>query len=37
MIFKGHDCQVKNCFITMNNVPLMNTHKDVHLGQSQYR
>ncbi len=36
-IFKGCDCHVKNCFITVNNVPLMNTDKEVDLGQSQYR
>ncbi len=29
MIFKGHDCHVKNCFITVNNVPLTNTNKVV--------
>ncbi len=34
MIFKGHDCHVKNCFIAMNNVPLKNTNKAVHLGHS---
>ncbi len=34
MIFKGHDCHAKNCFITVNNVPLKNTNKAVHLGHS---
>ncbi len=34
MIFKGPDCHVKNCFITVNNVHLMNTDKAVHHGHS---
>ncbi len=34
MIFKGCDCYVKKCFITMNNVPLMNIDKGVHFGHN---
>ncbi len=34
MIFKARDFYVKNCFITLNNVPLMNTNKAVDLGYS---
>ncbi len=34
MIFKGRDFHVKNSFITVNNVPLKNTNKAVHLCHS---
>ncbi len=34
MIFKGWDCHVKKCFITVNNVPLKNKNKAVHLSHS---
>ncbi len=34
MIFKGCDCHVKNCFITVNNVLLKCANKAVHLGHS---
>ncbi len=36
MIFKGCDCHVKICFITVNNVPLMDIDKAVHLGHSLF-
>ncbi len=32
MIFKGRDCHVKNCFTTVNNVPVKNTNKAVASG-----
>ena len=34
MIFKGRDCQVKKCHVTVNNVPLENVSNAVHLGHS---
>ncbi len=34
MIFNVFYYHMKNCFIIVNNVPLMNTDKAVHLGHS---
>ena len=34
MIFKGHECQVERCHLTVNSVPLFNTIKAVHLGHT---
>lgn len=34
MLYKCHDCHVKKCCITMNNVPLMNTDTALDLDHS---
>jgi hypothetical protein len=34
LIFKGRDCTVRRCSVIVNNVPLFNIDKAVHLGHS---